>query len=443
MDAPKMQMTHTGGSMCMDTPRKVLIMLSVTGILLFGLSSDSECVTGHRIEGSFGVKDDHVYVLPVDASFVKINRHNGNVEWKRQIMKAASDSTSPSPLEFGSFSNPFFTGNDFISIEQVQHRLLRISLATGCVLQDHFIGPTCLGLAESERPIVYGDLPLMVGKLGVRAIEPQDGTIRWEFSCAENAVTRIYDYFLAGDALYLVVVSPAEGASWDDIWGDISLQKDELVKLDPATGRVLNRYDIHSLFGEEHVDVFAAVQLGEWQGLWLLAIETRVDPSVSHYSLLTFDPSSESLSTLVAGLADLDPGKRIVIETYQKPVLMNDSIYYILAGPHETILVARELPQGTVTLSIPINAEEKLHTVGEKKLFTLISSKDSVTVICRNADTGEICWKSKPNSCKPHCTAEEIEMAFSEGRIYLLTNGCMRSLDATDGKIIWEVPLNH
>jgi hypothetical protein len=391
------------------------------------------------IEQHFIIRKDYVYVLPHSSLIQKIHKNSGDIVWKTQVMSQRYGYDGMA-RQVGSYSKPLFEDDVLYAVEHLESQLLGVTCASGRVeLQKPFVF-ICLP-ADGAFGFLLGHLMLcdellmIFSDQGAKAMDLQDpDTIKWEFSCDRQDLYRLVASFHAGDSLFLFASGPQNGISWENAYRNWSLQEYELVELNCATGEVINRYGKDVFFGNKNVERWGVEELGKWQGSTLLLVEA----GAMNYSLFKMDPMSKSMTALIERLNDIRGTKGAWLDSELKPVLLGDSIFHNLDNRADILLIGRSLLDGKILLNVVAEKGEKLYAGAEAQLFSLIHEGNRFTVTCRSAATGEICWKRK---IRRKNRSWQAEMKTSDGCVYLLTDGYMRALDATNGKLLWEVPL--
>jgi hypothetical protein len=422
----------------------VSISFCLSVLCLAILPSKAHCHP-FRAQQRFDIKGDYVYVLPHSNIIFKIHKISGHIEWQTQVMTGLDNAY---PLLSGSYSSPAFTEDRMLAVELFDKRLLGIDRESGKIDLDRSVLSGCLLGREiifdfpSGRMMTCDEQALVFHDTGVTARGLPELEVRWKFTCQQRDLLFLNNHFKLNESLYLEITLPRDGISLEEAYlnQELSGYEFELVELNCATGEVINRYGKDFFFGDKKVEMWGIEGLGEWRGSALFLVEA----GPFNYSLYKVDPVTKSISMLIERLNDLGSAKGAWLDRELKPVLLGDTIFYNLDNGAEILLSGRSLMDGKILLNVAAEKGEKLYAGVEDQLFSLIHDDDRrFTVICRDAATGEICWKRKIKirGEDKDTIPSQIEMKTSDGHLYLLTGGYMRAFDATNGKMLWEVLL--
>ncbi len=372
----------------------------------------------------------HIYVVPRSGLFHKIEKGSGRVVWTNQKMYMGL------AYQGGSYTNPVFFDNRFFTTEMFSIQLLSVDCDTGHMVMEQeyrLTGPTAYYV---YGPILCDNVLMCGTDYDMQAFGLEDKSRKWSRGYGSHDFVHLSGYFQTGKTLYLMtdvlIDESLYGKGRADVFEDMRLRRFEMVELDCQSGTVLNRFDRSLFFGGRKVKITRSHNLGQWRGRELILITYSDNSGGTFHRLFAFEPISKSVETVVKQLDDIDAA-----EVADEALLQGDMLYY--PEGKKNMLAARNLATGRILWRVKrIKPSENICAITTDRVFTEIEKETSVRQICRSASTGKAIWQKKIGKAR-YGWLHEVEA--SDGRLYILTSGYMRALDAATGEEIWKVRL--
>jgi outer membrane protein assembly factor BamB len=342
-----------------------------------------------------------------------------------------------------------FADGQFFTLEMDNLRLLSVDCGTGHLTMVHQYGSWSGTTAVVPyAPILCGDLILTGATFFVQALQPSEKSLRWNIGYKTGEFTHLWDYFLSGNSLYILVNSLLkrshaqedipQSLRTGDYLIDETLSEFEMVELDCSTGKTLSRFGKDTFLNDTTSKIERTYATGEWEGKKLIFMTYTDDSRIPVHRLFGFDPVSKSVTILVEQLNHPTYSTKVQ-DIGHKPLVTNGAVFYSVQYPDTALgtLAARDLKNDkmlwhTETVEVP-------YAAAKDKLFTNVRHRESDQLNCRNAQTGELIWTRKLKRLQPF--HKVCEVGVSNGRVYVLSSEYMRALDATNGEEIWAVQL--
>lgn len=382
-------------------------------------------------EAHFEIMGAHIYVVPKNGLFHKIEKGSGRVVWKSQKMYKGL------AHEGGSYTNPVFFDNRFFTTEMFSVQLISVDCDTGHMVMEQeyrLTGPTAYYVFA---PILCDNVLICGTDYDIQAFGLGDMSRKWNLGYGSGDFIFLSGYFQRGSTLYLLNDTLIDKSLYrkgaPDIFEDMSLRRFEMVELDCQTGKALNRFDRHYFFGGLKVKINRGFNLGQWKGRELILIDYSDNSGRPFHRLFAFDPISNSIEMVIQQIDDIDAG-----EVNDEASVEGNLMCY--PENKANTLVTKNLSTGKTLWRVKrIEPREKIWATSADRLFTGIEKESSIRQICRSASTGNLIWQKTISKSTKFGHLYEIEV--SDGRLYILTTDYIRALDAGTGNEIWKVRL--
>ena len=185
--------------MSLKCQRRILAFLMA---MTLAAACDSTAYCSHpREEAHLSITGGHIYVVPRNGLFHKIEKDSGRIIWTSQVKYEGE------PFRGGSYTEPVFVKGQFVTIETFGLRMLSIDSDTGNFLSEQQFQLHSGGTYSIYTPLLCGDLLVSGASSGVQAFGLEDRSQKWSMGYGSGDFVFLLGYFQKGDILFLLVKS--------------------------------------------------------------------------------------------------------------------------------------------------------------------------------------------------------------------------------------------